>query len=78
LKYYGDRLGLNSSKPIDKDELVAKYSNPMAITEQAHYILHSDDPNLYLGEDGEVYAKQEIQANSQLTLDFHRFRLEIL
>jgi hypothetical protein len=71
LKYYGDRLGLTALKPIDKDELVAKYSDPMTINEQTHYILNSNEPNLCLGEDGKVYAKHDIHAHTQLTLDFN-------
>jgi hypothetical protein len=71
LKPYGDVLGLTALENIDDNKLVAKFSDLSNINESAHYIRHSaEHPNLYLDDEGKVFAKQAIQKDTQLTLNF--------
>ncbi len=72
LKLYGDVLGLTALVKIDKNELVAKFAITANISQAAHYIHHcTENPNLYLDENGEVYAREEIESGNALTLNFN-------
>ncbi len=75
LKMYNrENIRLTAMNSINKDELVAKYSDPLKIIEQAHYIRNNEDANLYLSHNGEVYAKYNIQPETELTLNFNQHK----
>jgi len=64
-------LGLTALEKINKHEMVAKFFDATNINEHAHYILHSDNPTCYL-VGNEVFSTQEIEPETQLTLDYNK------
>lgn len=75
LKHYNfnTELGLTALKFIAKNELVAIYSDSTNISEKSHYLRHNDNPTCYVNSNGEVYAKENIEPKTELTLDLSRF-----
>jgi SET domain-containing protein len=63
-------LGLAALRMIRKDDLVAIYSDKSNISRSAHYLRHSETPTCYL-EDNEVFARTDIEPETELTLNFN-------
>lgn len=74
LKHYNNNtvLGLTALRYIAQDELVALYSDLSNINEESHYLRHSNNPTCYVNNEGEVFAKTNIEAQTELTLDFSK------
>jgi hypothetical protein len=72
IKKYNNKaeLGLTAFKKIAKNELVAVFSDPKNVSQSAHYFRHSDSPTCYVTEEGEVYAKADIEPSTELTIKF--------
>jgi SET domain-containing protein len=72
IKKYNNKteLGLTAFKKIAKNELIAVFSDPKNVSQSAHYFRHSDSPLCYVTEDGEVYAKADIEPLTELTIKF--------
>ncbi len=76
MKYYDDEnngnrtLGLTALEKIEKDEMVAVFSDCKLISADTHYIRHSSQPTCYVLGNGEVYASGALEQSSELTLDF--------
>jgi len=61
------KYGLTSLKKIEKNELVAIFSND--VEPELHYIRNSDIPNCYL--DGKrVFTRECVQPLSELTIKY--------
>lgn len=65
-------LGLTALKAIEKDELIAVYRDTNDINEKSHFIRHNENPTCYLGDDGKVYALNNIEPDTELTLKFQK------
>jgi SET domain-containing protein len=72
IKKYNNKteLGLTALKKIAKNELVAVFSDLKNVSQSAHYFRHSDSPSCYVTEEGEVYAKADIEPLTELTIKF--------
>lgn len=65
--------GLFSIKPLKKDEFIFTAIENENITSAGRKINHSWDPNSYLKQEKNIYniyAKQNINANEELTIDY--------
>ena len=73
LKFYKDEknrvLALTSLEKIKKDELVAVFADDNKIGPAHHYIRYSRNPTCYLVEN-EVFVSKDVEANTELTLEF--------
>jgi hypothetical protein len=78
LRYYNDNkdgkkiLGLTTMEKVEKDEMVALFSDSNQITEASHYLRNSNQPNCYVLSNGEVYAAKDLEPSNELTIDFSK------
>ena len=74
VKKYNNKteLGLAALKKIAKNELVGSFSDLNNINPEAHYFRYSDNPTCYLIEDGGVYALDDLEPSTELTIKFNK------
>jgi hypothetical protein len=76
LRYYDEKndgrrtLGLTVLETVEKNEMVALFSNSNLISETSHHLRDSKQPTCYVLSSGEVYAARDLDASSELTLDY--------
>lgn len=64
-------VGLTAREELKDNELVAIFADENNIKPTSHYIRHSSEPNCFIGDKNRVYTSYAIQAETELTLNYH-------